>query len=233
MQRSMALGLVAALVCATLLLTGSPNSGAAAEPNLPGAVRLTELIPVSRETVQINGKDKTDILLPGDGEAQRVEVSMRRTRYECQALRVRNGETSAWSHDLVCYELVTDSPFVWAAWTYPSAAFWHVRTLAGPDDTPYLAYVKWSTAVLSPITESRDRALALQEFLLDEPQEDLLIPVSKLIPESEYWGVYATHTPMEVLSITERGEDLAVSIADPEGNEHVFLGRGREWRVSE
>jgi hypothetical protein len=227
----MALGLVAALVCATLVLTVSPNSGASAEPDSPGAVRLTKLRPVSRQMPPFNGEDSIAVPLAGEKEWREVEVALRVTRYQCSALRIRGGKASKWSTSPRCYELVTQSPFVWASWgNVPRGLF---QLVEGPEGTPFLKWVTFGTLVLAELRAPCDRAMALQRHILDESEDTLRIPVSKLIPDAESWGVHGSYIDAKVVSINKHDEGLAVRIADPYGFQYVLVGTGSNWRLEE
>lgn len=198
----------------------------------PG-VRLTKLQPLFRKDMPINGRSTVSLELPDGGEKGEMNVGLRKTRYDCAARIMGTTGSAEFSEQLDCYELIADGPFVWASWRLSSSPRGNFQLLKGPQGTPYLCWILAARLYLAEIRQPRDRAVALQDYILRERRSDTLcIPVGRLIPESAFWGVNALFIDMSVVSLDAHPLGLAVTIADPEGNRYTIVGQDGQWRVA-
>ncbi|MFO7956358.1 MAG: hypothetical protein R6X33_04610 [Candidatus Brocadiia bacterium] len=210
------------------------------------SARLGEELETRRCLCDVRLLSVTALTLGGDtqitveaesGQLVELPLVLHARRYECTAARgTEAGVVKEPKRELTCYELRSAEGAVsyeFSIWFFgPAGRFRVVHTDQG---NAYLTFIQGTQLYLVPVSERRDRLVALSEFMAAGMQHDYSrVPVESLVPEAGLWGVNAVFSDIDVLELEEaQGDALRVLIADPDGNQYLFVGSGSDWSLEE
>lgn len=191
----------------------------------------TDLNPIEREVIALKGDQL--ILGPGGGvAATKTHVSLRRTCYRCTFAQVRDQQVRETTPQLQCYELESDSPYVWSVWS--AVPLGNFRLFADASSGNHLVWVNASDVFVAEVSRSRDRCVTLMELLRRSPTSAAVrLPVGELLPDSRSWGVNALYSDIDVVGVSKDDKgNLTVQIRGPGRSEVITLvSEAGGWKV--
>jgi len=205
-----------------------------------------ELIPL-RQTQRPIGPAKTAVYDARDYTLREASLRLVITRYWCKYLKLHDGRAFETAHQLWCYELLSEPQedgfvYMWSTWR-------PVGTEDGPFEfrlfTPQggRSYLTWTSGwriSVADVSHSRDRSVALQEYLSHAPGRGVQdVPVDSLPPEmTTYWkrARFSEFTPwmVQIESLT-RDEEGRLKLALRErmagGRAVLIQQKDGEWTL--
>jgi len=208
---------------------------------------LVELTPL-RQTQRPLGNARVAVHGGSDQRYRDVPVTLVVTRYWCKYLELRDSRAFESARQLFCYELVSEPQGDGFVHT------WSMWRPVGKEDGPYGmklltpqgggSYLTWTSGwqiSLADVSHSRDRALALGEYLSRKPAGDIEdVPADSLPSEmTSSWTVarFSEFSPwmVEVESLTrDAGGHLTIALRDRISGDRAVLVKQKDglWTLS-